>query len=104
MSGAVVIVGGGQAGYQTAASLRTEGFDGPVFLIGEEAGAPYQRPPLSKAFVLGKQNHTQILLRPELYYRDHQIELLAGEKALAIDHACRAKSACDPQGISAAVN
>ena len=56
MSGAVVIVGGGQAGYQTAASLRTEGYDGPVFLIGEESGAPYQRPPLSKAFVLGKQD------------------------------------------------
>jgi 3-phenylpropionate/trans-cinnamate dioxygenase ferredoxin reductase subunit len=89
MSGAVVIVGGGQAGYQTAASLRTEGYDGPVFLIGEEAGAPYQRPPLSKAFVLGKQNHTQILLRPELYYRDHQIELLAGEKAVAIDRVSR---------------
>jgi 3-phenylpropionate/trans-cinnamate dioxygenase ferredoxin reductase subunit len=89
MSGAVVIVGGGQAGYQTAASLRTEGYDGPVFLIGEEAGAPYQRPPLSKAFVLGKQNHTQILLRPELFYRDHQIELLAGEKAVAIDRVSR---------------
>jgi 3-phenylpropionate/trans-cinnamate dioxygenase ferredoxin reductase subunit len=89
MSPAVVIVGGGQAGYQTAASLRTEGYDGPVFLIGEEAGAPYQRPPLSKAFVLGKQNQTQILLRPELYYRDHQIELLAGEKAAAIDRISR---------------
>ncbi len=85
----VVIVGSGQAGYQTAASLRTEGFDGPVFLIGEEPGAPYQRPPLSKAFVLGKQNPTQILLRPEAYYRDHRIELLAGGKAVAIDRAAR---------------
>jgi 3-phenylpropionate/trans-cinnamate dioxygenase ferredoxin reductase subunit len=89
MSPAVVIVGGGQAGYQTAASLRTEGYDGPVFLIGEEAVAPYQRPPLSKAFVLGKQNHSQILLRPETYYPDHQIELLAGEKAIAIDRTAR---------------
>ena len=81
MPSGVVIVGGGQAGYQTAASLRTEGYDGPVFLIGEEPGAPYQRPPLSKAFVLGKQDHTQILLRPESYYQSHRIELLAGEKA-----------------------
>jgi 3-phenylpropionate/trans-cinnamate dioxygenase ferredoxin reductase subunit len=89
MPSGVVIVGGGQAGYQTAASLRTEGYDGPVFLIGEEAGAPYQRPPLSKAFVLGRQNHTQILLRPESYYQSHRIELLAGEKAVAIDRTAR---------------
>ncbi|HEY1758084.1 MAG TPA: FAD-dependent oxidoreductase [Bryobacteraceae bacterium] len=89
MPAGVVIVGGGQAGYQTAASLRTEGYDGPVFLIGEEPGTPYQRPPLSKAFVLGKQNHTQILLRPESYYQSHQIELLAGEKAITADRTAR---------------
>jgi len=58
-------------------------------LIGDEPGVPYQRPPLSKAFVLGKQNQTQILLRPEAYYQSHQIELLAGEKAVAIDRAGR---------------
>jgi 3-phenylpropionate/trans-cinnamate dioxygenase ferredoxin reductase component len=89
MPAGVVIVGGGQAGYQTAASLRTEGYDGPVFLIGDEPGAPYQRPPLSKAFILGKQSHTQILLRPEAYYQSHQIELLAGERAAAIDRTAR---------------
>jgi 3-phenylpropionate/trans-cinnamate dioxygenase ferredoxin reductase subunit len=89
MPAGVVIVGGGQAGYQTAASLRTEGYDGPVFLIGEEPGMPYQRPPLSKTFVLGKQDHTRILLRPEIFYRDHRIELLAGEKAVAIDRVSR---------------
>jgi 3-phenylpropionate/trans-cinnamate dioxygenase ferredoxin reductase subunit len=85
----VVIVGSGQAGYQTAASLRTEGYDGRIFLIGEEPGAPYQRPPLSKTFVLGKQTHAQILLRPEAFYRDHRIELLAGEQAVAFDRVSR---------------
>ena len=85
MPGGVVIVGGGQAGYQTAASLRTEGYDGPVFLIGDEPGIPYQRPPLSKGFLLGKQNHSQILLRPESFYQSHRIELLAGVRAIAID-------------------
>jgi len=89
MPAGVVIVGGGQAGYQTAASLRTEGYDGPVFLIGEEPQLPYQRPPLSKAFVLGKQDHAHILLRPESFYRDHRIELLAEKKALAIDRVSR---------------
>jgi 3-phenylpropionate/trans-cinnamate dioxygenase ferredoxin reductase component len=89
MPAGVVIVGSGQAGYQTAASLRTEGYDGPVFLIGEEPHVPYQRPPLSKAFVLGKQDHAHILLRPEAYYQSHQIELLTGEKAVAIDRTAR---------------
>jgi 3-phenylpropionate/trans-cinnamate dioxygenase ferredoxin reductase component len=85
MSHGVVIVGGGQAGFQTAFSLRAEGYEGPITLLGEEPQAPYQRPPLSKAFVLGKQNPTQILLRPESYYRDHAIRWLPGERAAAIE-------------------
>ena len=48
MSHGVVIVGAGQAGFQVAASLRMEGFDGSITLIGDEPGLPYQRPPLSK--------------------------------------------------------
>ena len=51
----VVIIGAGQAGFQTAASLRTEGFDGSITLIGEEQHLPYQRPPLSKGVLAGKQ-------------------------------------------------
>jgi 3-phenylpropionate/trans-cinnamate dioxygenase ferredoxin reductase component len=85
----VVIVGGGQAGYQTAASLRTEGFEGSITLIGDEPGAPYQRPPLSKAFVLGKQDREKILLRPEVFYRDHRIELRAGDAVAAVDAGAR---------------
>lgn len=89
MPSGVVIVGGGQAGYQTAASLRAEGYDGPVFLIGDEPHAPYQRPPLSKAFVLGKQDQTRIALRPDSYYPDHQIEFLSRQKAVAVDRVSR---------------
>ena len=88
-SNGVVVVGGGQAGYQIAASLRTEGYAGPVMLIGDEPNAPYQRPPLSKAFVLGKQDHARLLLRPETFYGDHGIELLAGETATAVDRVTR---------------
>jgi 3-phenylpropionate/trans-cinnamate dioxygenase ferredoxin reductase subunit len=81
----VVIVGGGQGGYQTAASLRTEGFDGRIVLIGEESHLPYQRPPLSKEFLLGK--HHQLVLRPAAFYSTHRIEVLAGERVEAIDTA-----------------
>lgn len=85
MPAGVLIVGGGQAGFQTAASLRTEGYPGPVTLLGEETHLPYQRPPLSKAFLLGKQSESQVLLRPESFYRDHNIRWVAGEKAVAIE-------------------
>jgi 3-phenylpropionate/trans-cinnamate dioxygenase ferredoxin reductase subunit len=95
MPDGVVIVGGGQAGFQTAFSLRADGFEGPITLIGEEPQVPYQRPPLSKGFVLGKQSHTQILLRPENYYADRRIRFLPGERASAIEpqeHRVRLKS------------
>lgn len=85
----VVIVGGGQAGYQTAATLRTEGYAGAVTLIGDELHAPYQRPPLSKAFMLGKQDREKILLRPETYYRDHDIRLIVGETVAGVEPAVR---------------
>jgi 3-phenylpropionate/trans-cinnamate dioxygenase ferredoxin reductase subunit len=81
----VVIAGGGQAGFQTAFSLRAEGYEGPITLLSDEPHLPYQRPPLSKGFVLGKQNHSHILLRPENYYREHNIHLLSGERAAAIE-------------------
>ncbi len=89
MQEAVVIAGGGQAGYQIAASLRTEGYDGPIVLIGEEPHPPYQRPPLSKAFVMGKQDQARLLLRPEAFYSAHNIELLAGEKVAVIERITR---------------
>jgi len=83
----VVIVGTGQGGYQTAASLRSEGFDGPVTLIGEEPHLPYQRPPLSKDFLLGKQHAHQLALRPSQFYTANRMELLAGERVKEIDLA-----------------
>jgi 3-phenylpropionate/trans-cinnamate dioxygenase ferredoxin reductase subunit len=85
--GCVVIVGGGQGGYQTAASLRSEGFDGRIVLIGEEPQLPYQRPPLSKEFLLGKQRIEQLTLRPAPFYSTQRIEVLVGERVEAIDTA-----------------
>src|SRR5713226_1849848 len=87
MSSGTVIVGTGQAGFQTAASLRTEGYQEKITLIGEEPHIPYQRPPLSKGFPLGTQDSDSIELRPKQFYQDHLIDLVAGERVTAIDRA-----------------
>jgi 3-phenylpropionate/trans-cinnamate dioxygenase ferredoxin reductase subunit len=85
MRSGTVIVGTGQAGFQTAASLRTEGYQKKITLIGEEPHIPYQRPPLSKGFQLGLQDSESIELRPKQFYLDHQIDLIAGKRVTAID-------------------
>src|ERR1043165_330830 len=69
----ILIVGAGHAGFQCAASLRQEGFDGHIVLIGDEACLPYQRPPLSKAYLLGKSAAADLLFRPARYYDDHRV-------------------------------
>lgn len=70
----VVIVGAGQAGYQVGASLRQEGFVGSITLIGDEPGVPYQRPPLSKAYLLGKIGSDALRFRPPDWYEQQRIE------------------------------
>ena len=89
MPAGTVIVGTGQAGFQTAASLRAEGYLEPITLIGEEPHIPYQRPPLSKGFLMGKQDTESIELRPGAFYHDHQINLIAGRRIAAIECAER---------------
>src|SRR5271170_6750470 len=89
MSARVVIVGAGQAGFQVAASLRADGFDGSIALIGDERGLPYQRPPLSKTVLAGKQHIDSVAFRPERFYQDQRIELMPGEKVAGIDRASR---------------
>jgi 3-phenylpropionate/trans-cinnamate dioxygenase ferredoxin reductase subunit len=80
----IVIVGAGQAGYQVAASLRQEGFDGAITLVGDEPGVPYQRPPLSKAYLLGKVGVAALRFRPPEYFDEHRITRTQGSVA-AID-------------------
>lgn len=72
----VVIVGAGHAGFQCAASLRQEGFTGQVVLVGDEPTLPYQRPPLSKAYLSGAASATDILFRPPGFYEQHRVERL----------------------------
>jgi len=84
-----VIIGAGQGGYQVAASLREAGYAEPVILLGEEQDAPYQRPPLSKAYLLGETTADRLLLRQSNYYEKHSIDLRTGDRATAIDRVTR---------------
>ncbi|MFC5911781.1 NAD(P)/FAD-dependent oxidoreductase, partial [Streptacidiphilus monticola] len=80
-----VIVGAGLAGAKTAQALREEGFTGPLILIGEEGERPYERPPLSKGYLLGKQDREKVYVHPEQWYRDHDVDLRLGTRATALD-------------------
>ena len=84
--GAAVIVGAGHAGFQLAVSLRQAGFKEPVRLINDEAHLPYQRPPLSKAYLKGNSGPDSLMFRPDKFYHDQGIELLY-DRAAAFDRA-----------------
>jgi 3-phenylpropionate/trans-cinnamate dioxygenase ferredoxin reductase subunit len=85
----IVVVGAGQAGAACVAKLRAEGFAGQVTLIGEEHAPPYQRPPLSKGYLLGEMALERLYLRPESYYAENGIELVLETRVDAIDGADR---------------
>ncbi|MCV6825886.1 MULTISPECIES: NAD(P)/FAD-dependent oxidoreductase [Halocynthiibacter] len=80
-----VVIGAGQAGASLVAELRNSGFEGEITLIGEEPVPPYQRPPLSKGYMLGELSQERLFLRPESFYHDQNIRLVLGESVSAID-------------------
>jgi 3-phenylpropionate/trans-cinnamate dioxygenase ferredoxin reductase component len=84
----VVIIGGGQGGFQIAASLRAEGYQERITLIGDEPHIPYQRPPLSKGFLIGKQEQRHAELRPASFYEAQRITLVTA-RATAMDRLAR---------------
>jgi 3-phenylpropionate/trans-cinnamate dioxygenase ferredoxin reductase subunit len=86
--GPVLIVGAGHGGFQVALSLRQLGFKDRICLINDEAHLPYQRPPLSKAYLKGSGGPDTLMFRPEKFFADQRIELL-GDRAVAIDRAAR---------------
>lgn len=81
----VIVIGAGQAGASCVAKLRNSGFDGQITLIGAEPVPPYQRPPLSKAYLLGDMALERLFLRPESFYAEHDITLRLGTPVSAID-------------------
>jgi 3-phenylpropionate/trans-cinnamate dioxygenase ferredoxin reductase subunit len=84
-----VIVGGGLAGAKTAEKLRSEGFEGPIVLIGDEAELPYERPPLSKEYLRGEVSREEPQVHPEGFYRENEIELRTETVVEEIDVASR---------------
>lgn len=88
MPAPVVIAGAGQAGLQVAVSLRQLGFDGEIILIGDEPGLPYQRPPLSKAY-LKEGEAERLVLRNAEFFDEHRIELIDNTRIETIDRKAR---------------
>ena len=82
-----VIVGGGLAGAKAAQTLRKEGFDGPVVLVAAEAERPYERPPLSKGYLLGSDDRDSAFVHAESWYAEHDVDLRLSTRATALDTA-----------------
>lgn len=80
----IVVIGAGQAGSSLVAKLRKDGFEGDITLIGAEETLPYQRPPLSKAYLLGEMELERLFLRPARFYADSNITLRLGSRVTAI--------------------
>ncbi|SFJ75080.1 NAD(P)/FAD-dependent oxidoreductase [Jannaschia pohangensis] len=85
----IAVIGAGQAGASCVETLRKDGYEGRITLWGEEPEIPYQRPPLSKAYLLGEMTRDRLHLRPESFYADQRIELRIGTRITAIDAKAR---------------
>ena len=99
MSG-MVIVGGGQAGYSVASKLRLMGYKGTIKIVCEENSLPYQRPPLSKKFLLGEISEDRLLFRPENFYKENDIVIKLGVRVTSIDRSFKSVCCSDGTKIS----
>ena len=84
-----VIVGAGLAGAKAAEALRSEGFTGRVILIGDERDHPYERPPLSKGFLIGNEDRDSVFVQPAAWYAEHDVELHLGQPVVGLDRAAK---------------
>ncbi|WP_399936920.1 NAD(P)/FAD-dependent oxidoreductase [Streptomyces sp. BBFR25] len=94
-----VIVGGGLAAGKAAEELREHGHDGPLLVIGDERERPYIRPPLSKGYLLGKEDRESIHVHPESWYRDHDVDLRLGTSVTSVDARGRAVTLDDGRRV-----
>lgn len=87
--GHIVVIGAGQAGASLVGKLRSEGYEGDITLLGAEPGPPYQRPALSKAYLLGEMERERLFLRPREWYEGNDIALRTGTRAVSVDAAAK---------------
>ncbi|MEQ0560086.1 FAD-dependent oxidoreductase [Amycolatopsis sp. NEAU-NG30] len=87
MTGTYVVVGAGLAGAKAVEMLRAEGFTGRVVLIGAEPDLPYERPPLSKGYLLGQDDRASVFVHDEKWYAEQDIEVRTGQRVTALDRA-----------------
>ena len=94
-----VIVGASLAGAKAAETLRSEGFGGRVIMLGTETERPYERPPLSKGYLLGKDEKSTIYVHEEGWYAEHEVDLRLGVTVTSVDPAGRTVTTADGQSV-----
>ncbi|MEB3030556.1 NAD(P)/FAD-dependent oxidoreductase [[Mycobacterium] nativiensis] len=99
-SSTFVIVGGGLAGAKAAEALRDKSFGGKIILLGEEQHLPYERPPLSKEFLAGKKTLTDFTVNTHEWFRDHDVDLRIGTRAVGLDAAAHTVGLADGTSLS----
>jgi 3-phenylpropionate/trans-cinnamate dioxygenase ferredoxin reductase subunit len=100
MSERIVIIGAGQSGAQAVATLRSGGFAGAITMVGDEPYQPYQRPPLSKAYLMGTMERDRLFLKPDAFYKEASCEMILGVAATKIDRATKAVHLADGRTLS----
>jgi 3-phenylpropionate/trans-cinnamate dioxygenase ferredoxin reductase subunit len=85
----VVIVGTGHGGAQAAIALRQNGFAGSIVMIGRDSAPPYERPPLSKEYLAGEKSFERLLIRPQVFWAERNIELMLGTHVSRVDAEAR---------------
>lgn len=100
MSEQIIIIGAGQAGLQAVATLRQEGYAGALVMIGDEPFPPYQRPPLSKAYLSGALERMRLFLKPDAFFEEAKCELILGVRVNAIDRVHHKVSLADGRSLN----
>src|SRR3954469_13621973 len=85
----ILLIGGGIASATAAATLREEGFDGSILLVGRELDPPYHRPPASKGYLVGRESKDDALVHPAGWWEEHAVELRTRTSVMALDPSAR---------------
>lgn len=96
----IVVIGAGQAGLQTIMSLRQTGYEGDITLVGDEAFLPYQRPPLSKAYLSGSMERDRLFLKPDEFFTDNNVTLKLDTSVESLDAAAKSVALSNGETLS----